>query len=128
MLICTLDEKESYLACVSVSQHFLNPLTLDNQQSKTLSTIDQPESKIPRNSVFNCHDKWQTKALFLTIFDLHLIVNKVFNLFHYCLSGVLIEYVQRYVLFCSVQKNYRWSDLNDNIMVSMHVDCFCHKQ
>ena len=40
-----------------------------------LSAIDEGGSKIDRNSVFDCHlsqcgDKWQSKTLFIKIFDL----------------------------------------------------------
>ena len=48
----------------------------DRRQWKTLSTFDKRKSKIDRSSVFDCHlltvgDKWQSKTLFLLIFDLH---------------------------------------------------------
>ena len=58
---------------VNIFQLFI--LTPGRRQSKTLSTIDERGSKIDRNSVFDCHlsptgDKWQSKTLFLLIFDL----------------------------------------------------------
>ena len=50
------------------------------------NTIEEHRSKIVRNRVFNCHllphtgDKWQSKTLFLSIFDLRLwIVDSVFD-------------------------------------------------
>ena len=52
-------------------------LTPDRWQLKKLLSVDERGSKITRNGAFDCHlsptgDKWQSKTLFLTIFDLRL--------------------------------------------------------
>ena len=62
------------------------------QQSKPRLTIIERGSKIDINSVFDCHlsvDKWQSKTLFLMIFDLRFrlppircvpaMVERIFN-------------------------------------------------
>ena len=58
------------------------------RQSKTLSTIGEHGSKIDRNSVFDCHlspvsDKWQSKTLFLLIFDLSSSIVLAFSIAAY---------------------------------------------
>ena len=57
---------------VLLSTHNITP---GRRQLKILLTIDERRSEIHRNSIFDCiccqsGDKWQSKTLFLTIFDL----------------------------------------------------------
>ena len=63
-------------------------ITPGRQQSKTLSTINKCVSKTDRNSVLDCHlstvgDKWQSKTLFLLIFDLRSSIVLAFSIAAY---------------------------------------------
>ena len=74
----TIDERGSKITRNSVF----------DKQSKTLLTIDERGSKISRNSVSIaiCHqtgDKWQSKTLFLTNFDLRSTVVLTFSIAAY---------------------------------------------
>ena len=77
-----LDERtgSSFLSHIYVN-------TPSRRQSKLLFTIDERGSKIARNSVFDCHchtgDKWQSKTLFLTTFDLRSSIVLAFSIATY---------------------------------------------
>ena len=69
--------------------------TPGRRQSKKLSTIDERGSKIDRNSFSiaicrQCGDKWQSKTLFLTIFDLRSSI--VLAFFDCRLPGVIASF------------------------------------
>ena len=63
-----------------------------------LLTIDERSSKIARNNVFNCQllpvgDKWQSKTLCLTSFDLRSSIVLTFSIAAYLkCSGKYLDY------------------------------------
>ena len=68
-------------------------ITLDRRQSKMLLTINKRGSKIARNSVFIViclqATKWQSKTLFLRIFDLHSSILLTFSIATYLVCSWL---------------------------------------
>ena len=79
---------------------------------KNINTIDEPRSKIFRNrvSIAICHptgDKWQSKTLFLAIFDLCWLIFK--SIFDCRISGVCM-YICIYTCMFSMYE--KWFPLN----------------
>ena len=72
-----------------LSPFFLNILiTPDRKRSKPLLTIENADKKL-QEKVFliaicrRTGDKWQSQTLFLTIFDLHLLIVLLFSVAAY---------------------------------------------
>ena len=92
-----------------------NIITSDRRQSKTLLTINERESKIDRNSVFDCHlspvGRQMAIKNFASTFFWSTFVNSI-NIFICHLSGVIIVCAHVFVVVFSL----RWCFMSKSTM------------